>query len=61
MYKLLWLILFLMWFSALLLLIFALTDLGPDYPYDQHKYVIAIGFITITGFFKMYSTKFKRK
>lgn len=51
--KLLWALLILIWSATLLMLIFALTDIGPDYPFIDYKFIIAIGFIAITGFMKL--------
>ncbi|MFN4764116.1 hypothetical protein ACKGJN_13385 [Gillisia sp. Q332] len=57
--KLLWTFLILIWSAALLMLIFALTDFGPDYPLTDYKYIIVIGFITITGFMKLLYSRSK--
>ncbi len=51
--KLLWTILILLWSVVLIILIFALTDIGPDHPFTDYKFIIGIALITITGFMRI--------
>lgn len=40
------------WFCSLSLLIVALTDMVPDNPLLKYRFIMGIGFMTITSFLK---------
>ena len=48
----LWIFFSVLWFAALLILIVALTDFGPNHLFLEHKFLIVIGFIVVTGLIK---------
>ncbi len=43
----------LIWIISLSILVIALTDLIPNNIFKEYKFIIGIGFITITGFIKI--------
>lgn len=45
-------ILALVWISALIILIISLTNLYPNNVFSEHRFIVVIAFITITGFLK---------
>tara|TARA_R110002096_G_scaffold419055_1_gene623479 strand:- start:4 stop:207 length:204 start_codon:yes stop_codon:yes gene_type:complete len=45
-------ILALVWISALIILIISLTNLYPNNVFSEHRLIVGIAFITITGFLK---------
>lgn len=59
--KLLWTVLIMIWSAAFIILIFALTHIEPDYPFSNYKFIIVVGFITITGFMRLLYSRSKHK
>ena len=45
-------ILAIVWISALIILIISLTNLYPNNVFSEHRLIVGIAFITITGFLK---------
>lgn len=45
-------ILVLVWISALIILIISLTNLYPNNIFSEHRIIVVISFITISGFSK---------
>ncbi|MBU2950908.1 hypothetical protein KO493_09375 [Tamlana agarivorans] len=45
-------ILALVWISVLIILIISLTNLYPNNVFSEHRFIVGIAFITITGFLK---------
>ena len=48
-----WVISILIWISSLILLIIAVTDKAPENPLKEYRLIIAIGFMTISGFIRI--------
>jgi hypothetical protein len=46
-------VLALIWISCLIILIIALTDIVPNNPFKDYRYIVGIGFIAISGFIRM--------
>ncbi|WP_339917756.1 hypothetical protein [Yeosuana marina] len=42
----------LIWISSLIILIISLTDIYPENNFKEHRLIIGIAFITITGLLK---------
>lgn len=50
----------LIWISSLAILVISLTDLYPENLFKEHRLIVGIGFITITGLLKpMYNSIIK--
>ncbi|GGW75480.1 hypothetical protein DFQ11_1251 [Winogradskyella epiphytica] len=50
--KFILIIIALFWISSLAVLIISLTDLYPENIFKEHRLIVGIGFITITGLLK---------
>jgi hypothetical protein len=51
--KLYFLLICTVWSLALFILILALTDIYPDNVFQKHRFIVGIGFISLTGFIKI--------
>ncbi|MFT7351433.1 MAG: hypothetical protein ACI9XR_001179 [Flavobacterium sp.] len=51
--KLYFLLICFIWILALFILIIAITDVYPDNLFKKYKFIVGIGFISLTGFLKI--------
>ncbi|RAJ26693.1 hypothetical protein LX77_00948 [Gelidibacter algens] len=59
--KIILIIIALVWISALIILIISLTDIYPNTIFKEHRSVVGIGFIVVSGLLKLIYNSFINK